>query len=513
MKKQRTTSESTIIKNALDVIFEQNDVVSAIHTVLKMLGQHFGADRAYIFEDNIDHLGSRNTYEWCAAGIPPQKDNLQHVSYEDILDYPISELFKEKSVWYRSDFSKVENGSLKKLLLKKNIKPAILVGLFEYGDFAGFIGLDICDAPKELASEQIELLQVMAKIFSYAISGAKYTELRGLASSLQERSRDLKDQISTERKAFFDVMGNNALFTVHSDLTDGLIIEDILAPDGSSLLAALGFSVPAPYDEEGRAFIETNRVEMITPNAARCFQHKEAMNIFYEGIGSAPYDIYIGSTDMYVRMNVIFYKNQDNGHVMCYCMCTDTSEQYKEIRQLKKLEVINEQLKYESTHEGNTGLLNRSAAKDQIESCINSRDGKTVALILIDIDNFKSINDRFGHTVGDKAIFNVAETMRKRFRKTDVLSRFGGDEFAVFIKDVSKTSVLMDRIEDFLSHVTELVIEKNLTIPLTCSVGLAIAQNGEMDFNTLYRHADTALYFSKNNGKNRYCVYSEEMSL
>ena len=164
------------------------------------------------------------------------------------------------------------------------------------------------------------------------------------------------NQLSTERKAFFDVMGNNALFTVHSDLTDGLIIEDILAPDGSSLLAALGFSVPAPYDEEGRAFIENNQVEMITPNAARCFQHKEAINIFYEGIGSAPYDIYIGSTDMYVRMNV-------------------------------------------------------------------------------------------------------------------------------------------------------------RSVYLTCSAGIAIAKNGETDFDTLYRHADTALYVSKNNGKNRYYVYSEEMRL
>ena len=481
MKKKRTIYESAIIENALDVIFGQSDAASAIHTVLGMLGEHFSAGRAYIFEDGIDNLGGKNTYEWCAAQVAPQEDNFKHVSYKDVLDCPISELFEENSVWYRSDLSKMEDGPLKELLLNQNIKAVILVALFEYGDFVGFIGLDFCDAPKELSSEQIEILRVMAKIIFYVISGAKYAELRGLASSLQERSRDLKNQLSTERKAFFDVMGNNALFTVHSDLTDGLIIEDILAPDGSSLLAALGFSVPAPYDEEGRAFIENNQVEMITPNAARCFQHKEAINIFYEG--------------------------------MCYCMCTDISEQYKEIRQLKKLETINEQLKYESTHDGTTRLLNKSAAQEQIKTCINRKDGKTGALVLIDIDSFKSINDRFGHTVGDKAILSVAETIRKRFRQTDVLSRFGGDEFVVFIKDVSNPSGLMDRIADFLSHVTELVIEKDRSVYLTCSAGIAIAKNGETDFDTLYRHADTALYVSKNNGKNRYYVYSEEMRL
>jgi GGDEF domain-containing protein len=78
---------------------------------------------------------------------------------------------------------------------------------------------------------------------------------------------------------------------------------------------------------------------------------------------------------------------------------------------------------------------------------------------------------------------------------------------------IIKDAGLMDRIESFLSHVTELVIEKDLIIPLTCSAGIAIASNGETDFNTLYRHADTALYFSKNNGKNRYYMYSEGMSL
>ena len=75
----------------------------------------------------------------------------------------------------------------------------------------------------------------MQLLFFKQALGAKYAELRGLASSLQERSRDLKNQLSTERKAFFDVMGNNALFTVHSDLTDGLIIEDILAPEAAFL--------------------------------------------------------------------------------------------------------------------------------------------------------------------------------------------------------------------------------------------------------------------------------------
>lgn len=504
MKDKKKRYESTIIGDVLDVIFEHENIASAINTVLEMLGKHFNADRVYIFEDSIDNLSSRNTYEWNTAKITPQKNNLKQVSYKEVFDFHIAKLFEENGVWYRLDLLKMEDSPLKELLLKQNIRAIILVALFEYGDFVGFIGLDFCVPLKELSSEQIEILRIVAKIISYAISGAKYAELRGLAFSLQERSRDLKNQLSSERKAFFDVMGNNALFTVHSDLTDGLIIEDIIGPDGSSLLAALGFRVPAPYDEEGRVFIETNKVEMITPNAARCFQHKEAINLFYEGIGSAPYDIYIGSTDMYVRMNVIFYKNQDTGHIMCYCMCTDVSDQYKEIRQLKKLETINEQLQYESSHDGITGLLNRSAAEKIIKDSIKNSASKTGALILIDIDNFKAINDHFGHAIGDKAILIIAESMRKWFQETDVLCRFGGDEFAVFINNFSDTSGLIDRLTAFLSHVAE----QDKNIPLTCSAGVVITKNDDMNFDTLYRQADEALYLAKKSGKNRYALYS-----
>ena len=130
MKKKRTIYESAIIENALDVIFGQSDAASAIHTVLGMLGEHFSAGRAYIFEDGIDNLGGKNTYEWCAAQVAPQEDNFKHVSYKDVLDCPISELFEENSVWYRSDLSKMEDGPLKELLLKQNIKAVILVALF-----------------------------------------------------------------------------------------------------------------------------------------------------------------------------------------------------------------------------------------------------------------------------------------------------------------------------------------------------------------------------------------------
>ncbi|WP_167957349.1 sensor domain-containing diguanylate cyclase [Anaerosporobacter faecicola] len=508
---KKSIYRNKLVENVLEVIFEQNDITTTMNRILEMIGEYSSASRVYIFEDSIDNLSSENTYEWCAAGCTPHKDHLKHVSYKEIIDRNFSSLFGESGIWFQDDITKMEDSSLKERLLMQNIKATILVAIYEYDDFAGFIGVDFYDTLTELSSEQREILQVLSKLISYAMSGAKYAQLRGLARSLKERSFDLKKQMRFERKNFFGILGNSALFTVHSDLTDGLIIEDILAPDGSSLLAALGYSVPAPYDEEGRTFIEANQVEMITPDAEICFHHKEIIKLFYEGIGSAPFDIYIGSMDMYIRMNAIFYEDQDTGHVMCYCMCTNISDQYKEIRRLKELKTVNEQLKYEATHDGNTGLLNRAAGEEEIKAYINENDGKTGALILIDMDKFKLINDNYGHAVGDKAILNVAETMKKCFPQTEVLSRFGGDEFAVFIKDISNVLNLKRALADFLLLVSQPMTENNMSISLTCSVGVAIAQNGKMDFETFYRHADTALYFSKNNGRNRYHLYSGEV--
>ena len=153
-----------------------------------------------------------------------------------------------------------------------------------------------------------------------------------------------------------------------------------------------------------------------------------------------------------------------------------------------------------------SGLLNRVTAQNYIVSSL-SKKNKKYAFSILDIDLFKSLNDNFGHPVGDKVIKKVAETLQECFNfENTVISRFGGDEFVVFFEYENETE-----IENHMNNLYEKVkdISKNLNIArdITLSAGIALSIDNNLDFDTLFKNADKALYEAKTRGKNRYCWY------
>jgi diguanylate cyclase (GGDEF)-like protein len=142
-----------------------------------------------------------------------------------------------------------------------------------------------------------------------------------------------------------------------------------------------------------------------------------------------------------------------------------------------------------------TGLTNRHAMQesfpDEIASCVQR--GEPVSLIMIDVDNFKPFNDRFGHIAGDRALSAVASILRAQFRPHDLLVRYGGDEFAILLPGASA-----DEAEDIAERDgTDSLIQ----IPLTISMGVAELQPGD-SLDALNRAADAALYRAKHAGRN-----------
>jgi diguanylate cyclase (GGDEF)-like protein len=155
-----------------------------------------------------------------------------------------------------------------------------------------------------------------------------------------------------------------------------------------------------------------------------------------------------------------------------------------------------------------TGLLNARGLFDRLQSEIaRSRRYQTpLALLLIDVDNLKAINDRFGHRAGDQAIGQVADVIRSTLREADVGARWGGDEFAILAPNTAHASAIAmaDRIRRVVSVTPA-------PWPLTLSVGVAAANRAaNLDAATLMRRADAALYEAKAQGRNR--VISEPAS-
>lgn len=154
-----------------------------------------------------------------------------------------------------------------------------------------------------------------------------------------------------------------------------------------------------------------------------------------------------------------------------------------------------------------TGLLNKEAVRLSVINYIENADiGICHALLMIDVDHFKAVNDTFGHMYGDQVIGYAADTIRAVFRETDFVGRVGGDEFLVFMKHTTPaiTEERADRLNEAMRHTFTM---DGQSVEITCSIGIAFFGRDGEDFDTLFRKADNALYDAKRAGKNQFRVY------
>ncbi len=172
----------------------------------------------------------------------------------------------------------------------------------------------------------------------------------------------------------------------------------------------------------------------------------------------------------------------------------------------KKFEI--EMLKEKSEVDLLTGVYNRMTTENYIsEYLVEAPDDKKCALIIIDLDNFKQINDTFGHLYGDECLEDVGFILKKMFRSIDIIGRIGGDEFFVFVKGYVDLTVLTNKVEKLCTNLAKTYSYNGKDVSISASVGVALYPKHGKDFKTLYEKADTALYKSKNVGKNTYFIY------
>ena len=155
-----------------------------------------------------------------------------------------------------------------------------------------------------------------------------------------------------------------------------------------------------------------------------------------------------------------------------------------------------------------TGLYNRNYAEFKIGRLIE--DGHFGALLMIDIDNFKQINDTFGHIAGDKTLLIFAETLRAATKPEDVLCRLGGDEFIVFLTDVFERQEVARETQNILDTLTGTLQKLHDTNAVSVSIGVTLYPVDGKSFEMLYNNAGKSLYYVKRNGKNKYFFYSDE---
>lgn len=174
----------------------------------------------------------------------------------------------------------------------------------------------------------------------------------------------------------------------------------------------------------------------------------------------------------------------------------------------KQLELI-----YKAEHDPLTGLYNKAATEKHIVDFLDTSEGKSGihAFFILDIDHFKSVNDHFGHAFGDAVLSQVATRISELFRDGDILGRIGGDEFVMFLKNISREKVALRKAEELCNNVVDTFTQKGATYKISASIGLALYSEHGRSYSELYKNSDRALYMSKENGRHQFTVYRADM--
>ncbi|GGB85957.1 hypothetical protein GCM10011352_09790 [Marinobacterium zhoushanense] len=167
-------------------------------------------------------------------------------------------------------------------------------------------------------------------------------------------------------------------------------------------------------------------------------------------------------------------------------------------------------LAYQARHDDLTGLPNRSHLIETIRKRVEDPEVRPFSVLFIDLDRFKLINDSLGHQAGDRMLQKLAQLLVARLPKDSLLFRMGGDEFILLVEgDVQRASIEADRV--LIATTLPLDID-DVRVQITASIGISHYPDHGEDLGMLIKHADTAMYRAKAQGKNRYVVYSEEFS-
>jgi diguanylate cyclase (GGDEF)-like protein/PAS domain S-box-containing protein len=172
------------------------------------------------------------------------------------------------------------------------------------------------------------------------------------------------------------------------------------------------------------------------------------------------------------------------------------------------------QLEHMAFYDTLTGLANRRLFRNRLEHVINnlSREGNNLGLILLDLDQFKNINDSLGHDAGDTLLIIIAERLQQCVRASDTVARLGGDEFAIILPHINSSFAISSIAQKILDSLKVPIILQETEVRITVSLGISLAPEDSDNAESLVKNADLALYRAKDHGRDNYQFFTKEMN-
>jgi diguanylate cyclase (GGDEF)-like protein/PAS domain S-box-containing protein len=356
----------------------------------------------------------------------------------------------------KNDYDK----SKKKLLDFFNINSLLILPIFVQGKWWGFLGIG--DEKNEiLSSNHVEMLSTSTSIIGAAINNTRNLKSLQMSSAVFENT------------------------------IDGVLVTDVennIVHVNDAFCAITGYTLEIVKGKNPRVLKSGTHDKQ--------FYQKMWEQLNKDGYWQGEITNRKKNGEIYIEWLSINTIKNVSGEVENYIgIFSDVTHQRKDAHKQA----------YLATHDPLTGLSNRLLLNDRLEHAIShaSRFGKCISLIFCDLDNFKPINDTYGHNVGDEILKHIASYLKKTLRREDTICRFGGDEFIILIEELENFK-LLDNILKKINNITNTpcIIDGN-TIHIGMSIGASIFPDDGINAEELIQSADEAMYRAKKQGKNR----------
>lgn len=306
----------------------------------------------------------------------------------------------------------------------------------------------------------------------------------------------LKDSESKYRNLVENVK-NHYFFYVHD-------MNGIFTYVSNSITNILGYS---------KKEFETNYLTYLT-NDPMNDKVDELTQKCMQGEQQRPYNISIYHSNGTVRYLEVLESpvyNTENQVIAVEGVARNITENYLAQQNIKEQKEL---LNYRAHHDILTNLPNRQLFLDRLSQSIKyaQRFGNKIAVLFIDLDHFKEINDSLGHYIGDEVLMSVSIKLSEQIRETDTLARLGGDEFILMLDTLHDDHFIIDMVQKLTDTMNEPILAGEHQVYLTLSIGVSLYPDDANHSEDLLRNADAAMYKAKDNGRNTYCFYTEEMT-
>lgn len=352
-----------------------------------------------------------------------------------------------------------------------------------------------------------ELIWFIAKFSFIYTTAAIY--IIGIIEDITENKKILKNLEITYHKALYDerikaAITANSVVSYEINVDDDLIIGDIKGKT-MSILNFLNLSPNCSYSE----FLLRWSKKCIHPDDKNRFFHDlhpyRLKKLFDQGITTVSCEYRSSTRDhkyIWVSNNIHLLRVDATNKLYAYVYVNDINQ--KKVQELALLK--------QSQTDPLTGLYNRIALKNIINDYLTKQPTQTCALMLVDIDNFKSVNDNLGHPFGDKALCEVTKKLTNIFSIDTVIGRYGGDEFIVFIKDISSKEYVYHKANLILEELNLCYSSEQKNYSISSSIGIVFSPDDGQTLHKLFERADLALYRAKKLGKSQYYTFNENFN-